>query len=125
MSLLHKDAAALYSRSRTMSLGSTNQSLNKQTQLAAAKVIANRIANSKYDPQTNNDDGGSSSRTLTGRAKKRAERLEKLKKAKEDAAKLKELDDKKSNATTPKGESQASAADPAKNNGGGGAPRGK
>ena len=133
MGLLNKDAATLYARNRTMSLGSTNmdrrpaefiQSLNKQTQLAAAKAIANRIANPKYDSNSTTNDGGAT--PPTGRAKKRAERLAKLNKAKEDADKLKELDDKKNNNTTsPKGEPHVSATDPAKKTGGSGAPKGK
>ena len=132
MRLLGKDAAQLYARNRTMSLGSTNmdrrpaefiQSLNKQTQIAAAKAIANKIANSKYDDSTpTNADGDAGA--LTGRDKKRAERAAKLKKAKEDGAKVQDLSDKKIK-TTPKGGPQVSATDPAKNAGGSGAPKGK
>ena len=134
MSLLNKDAATLYARNRNMSLGSTNmdrrpaefiQSLNKQTQLAAAKAIANRIANSRHDSSPSNEDTGNVGNAKSGRAQKRAERLEKLKKAKEDSAKLKELDDKKTKTTTPRREPRESATDPANKTGGAGAPRGK
>ena len=124
MSLINKDAASLYARNRTMSLGSTNmdrrpaefiQSLKKQTQLAAAKAIANRIANSKYDSNSSTDDSGNN--PLSGRARKRAGRLEKLKKAKKDAANLGKLDSQKAKTTTPKGGPQTSATDSAKKTG--------
>ena len=133
MRLLNKDAASLYAQNRMMSLGSTTmdrrpaefiQSLNKQTQIAAARAIANRIASTKSDTFSGNDDGANSGTALTGRAKKRAERLEKIKKAKDDAARLKELEDKKTKST-PKGGPQESATDPAKKNGASGAPPGK
>ena len=136
MSLLNKDAAALYARNRTMSLGTTNldrrpaefiQTLNKQTQLAAAKVIANKIANAKPDSQSTGDGGGDSP-AQTSRAKKRAARLEKLQKAKDDAAaaeKLKTLNSKTNTTTTPAGGPQPTATDSAKKNGGTGASKGK
>lgn len=78
MNLLNKDAADMYLKNFKMSLGSTNidrkpaefiQNINKQTQLAAARAIANKIASDgRSTDRIFDSDGTSGNPKLYGKA---------------------------------------------------------